>query len=156
MWPMAIDFAAEGLLDGAPDERARQARLELLRSLESEGFGLDELRRAATEGRLALLPVERVLAAEGPRYAQEEIAAETGLDHAFLAEARRAVGAPQVEAAERVLTEEDRELALSAVALLNAGLAPESFFPAHARGDPPSRRDSGRVAERAPARALSR
>jgi adenylate cyclase len=128
MWPMAIDFAAEGLLDGAPDERARQARLELLRSLESEGFGLDELRRAATEGRLALLPVERVLAAEGPRYAQEEIAAETGLDHAFLAEARRAVGAPQVEAAERVLTEEDRELALSAVALLNAGLAPESFF----------------------------
>lgn len=156
MWPMAIDFAAEGLLDGAPDERARQARLELLRSLESEGFGLDELRRAATEGRLALLPVERVLAAEGPRYTQEEIAAETGLDHAFLAEARRAVGAPQVEAAEPVLTEEDRELALSAVALLNAGLAPESFFPAHARGDPPSRRDSGRVAERAPARALSR
>jgi adenylate cyclase len=128
MWVMAIDFAAEGLLEGAPDERARQARLELLQTLESEGFGLEELRRAATEGRLALLPVERVLAAEGARYTEEEIAAETGLDHAFLAEARRAVGAPEVESGARVLTEEDRELALSAVALLNGGLAPESFF----------------------------
>ena len=125
---MAIDFAAEGLLEGAVDDRTRQARLELLQTLEGEGFTLEELRRATREGRLALLPVERVLAAEGARYTQEEIARETGLDHAFLAEARRAVGAPAVEPGERVLTEEDRELALSAVALLNGGLAPENFF----------------------------
>ena len=125
---MPIDFAAEGLLEGAADERARRARLELLRTLEAEGFGLEELRRATREGRLALLPVERVLAAEGARYTQEEIAAETGLDLAFLNEARRAVGAPAVEPGERALTEEDRELALNAAALLRNGLDRERFL----------------------------
>jgi len=34
---MAIDFVAEGLLEGAADEPAREARLELLRTLEGEG-----------------------------------------------------------------------------------------------------------------------
>ena len=128
MGSMAIDFEAEGLLEGAPDQRARDGRLELLRTLEREGFGLEELRRATLEGRLALLPVERVLAAEGARYTQEELAQETGLDMSFLDAARRAVGAPQIEPGERVLTEEDRELALSAQTLIAAGLAPESFL----------------------------
>ena len=63
MGSMAIDFEAEGLLEGAPDERARDGRLALLRTLEREGFGLEELRRATQEGRLALLPVEGVVAA---------------------------------------------------------------------------------------------
>ena len=76
MSAVAIDFASEGLLDGAGDERAREARLELLRTLEAEGFELDELRRATQEGRLALLPVERVLDGEGPRYTQEELVEE--------------------------------------------------------------------------------
>lgn len=125
---MAIDFAAEGLLDGAPDERARQARLELLRTLESEGFSVDELRRAAHEGRLALLPVERVLEAEGPRYTLEELARETGLGLEFMEEARRAVGAPAVEPDQRVLTEEDRELAFGAAALMSNGLDRERFL----------------------------
>ena len=125
---MAIDFAAEGMLEGAGDERARQARLELLRTLESEGFTLEELRRATRENRLALLPVERALAGEGQRYTQEEIAAEAGLDLPFLDEARKAVGAPAVEPGERVLTEEDRELALNAAALLRSGIDPERFL----------------------------
>ena len=78
---VAIDFEAEGLLDGASD---REARLELLQSLEQEGFGLEELREAAAQDRLALLPVERVLAGEGKLYTREELAEETGLDPEFL------------------------------------------------------------------------
>jgi adenylate cyclase len=101
---MPIDFAAEGLLDEAGDERSREARLELLRTLEAEGFGLEELRRAARDGRLTMLPVERVLAAEGARYTQRELAEETGLDLDFMDEARRAVGAPAVDPDEPVLT----------------------------------------------------
>ena len=101
---------AAGLLEGAADEHAR---LELLRMLEREGFGLEELRRATREDRLALLPVERVLASEGRRYTQRELAEETGLDLEFMAAARRAVGAPAVDPDARVLTEEDRELALN-------------------------------------------
>jgi adenylate cyclase len=125
---VAIDFEAQGLLDGVADGAAREARLELLCALEEEGFSLDELRQAAAEGRLALLPVERVLAAEEPRYTQDEVMEITGLDFEFLAEARRAIGAPAVDAHARVLTEEDLELAKNAAALLAAGLDREHFL----------------------------
>jgi adenylate cyclase len=128
MWPVAIDFEAEGLLDGLEDERAREARLELLRTLEREGFSLQDLRQATAEGRLALLPVERVLAAEEPRYTQLEIVEMTGLDSDFMAEARRAVGAPAIDPRERVLGQDDLELAQGAAALLAAGLDREQFL----------------------------
>jgi adenylate cyclase len=120
-----IDFQAEGLLDGASD---REARLELLRTLEQEGFALEELREAAEHDRLALLPVERVLAGEGRLFTPEEVAEETGLDPDFLDEAARALGVPVREPGERAITEEELELSRSAKALLDAGLAPESFL----------------------------
>src|SRR4051794_11307918 len=122
---VAIDFEAEGLLDGTDD---RDARIELLRTLESEGFGLEELREAAAHDRLALLPVERVLAGEGKLYTKEELCEETGLEPAFLDEAARALGVPVREPGERAITEEELELSHSAKALLDAGLAPEAFL----------------------------
>jgi adenylate cyclase len=125
---VAIDFEREGLLEGAGDDRARAARLELLRTLEAEGFELDELRRATHEGRLVLLPLERVLEAEGARYTREELAAETGLDLAFVDEARRALGAAAAAPGERVLTEADRELTQNAAVLLQNGLDRERFL----------------------------
>ncbi len=125
---MAIDFEAEGLLEGVDGERARAARLELLEMLVDEGFGLDELRAAAREDRLALLPVERVLEGEGQRYTQQEIADQTGLELDFLQEARRALGAPAVEPDVQALTEEDVELARNAAVLLDAGLPHEEFL----------------------------
>ena len=127
MWRVAIDFQAEGLLDGLTDERGRAARLELLDSLERDGFSLEELRQATAEGRLALLPVERVLADE-PRYTQTELAELTGLEVPFLADARRALGEPAIGPEDRLLTEEDRELARGAAALLAAGLEREQFL----------------------------
>ena len=122
---VAIDFEAEGLLDGASD---RDARLELLRTLEQEGFTVEELREAAAHDRLALLPMERVLAGEGKLYTQEELAEQTGLDTEFLNEAARALGVPVREPGERAITEEELELSHSAKALLDAGLSRESFL----------------------------
>jgi adenylate cyclase len=122
---VAIDFEAEGLLEGADD---RDARLELLRTLEQEGFSLEELREAAAHDRLALLPMERVLAGEGKLFTREELAEETGLDQDFLDQAARALGVPVREPAERAITEEELELSRSAKALLDAGLSPESFL----------------------------
>jgi adenylate cyclase len=122
---VAIDFESEGLLDGAED---REARLELLRTLESEGFTLDELREAAAHDRLALLPVERVLAGDGELYTKEELAEKTGLDPDFLNEAARALGVPVREPGERAITEEEMELSRSAKALLDAGLPEEAFL----------------------------
>src|SRR4051795_10417772 len=59
-----MDWEAEGLLDGLEGEPARAARRALLDELHEEGVPLDDLRRAVAEDRLALLPVERVLAYE--------------------------------------------------------------------------------------------
>jgi adenylate cyclase len=122
---VAIDFESEGLLDGADD---REARLELLRTLESEGFTLEELRDAAAHDRLALLPVERLLAGDGKLHTREEVAEETGLDQEFLNEAARALGVPVREPGERAITDEELELSRSAKALLDAGLPEESFL----------------------------
>jgi adenylate cyclase len=120
-----IDFEAEGLLDGADDP---EARLELLRTLESEGFTLEELREAASHNRLALLPVERVLAGDGKLYTREELVEETGLDPDFLDEAARALGVPIHEPGERAITEEEMELSRSAKVLLDAGFPPDAFL----------------------------
>jgi adenylate cyclase len=124
---VAIDFEAEGLLDGLEDERARAARLDLLRSLADAGFSLDDLRLATAEGRLAMLPVERVLAEE-PRYTQRDLSEIAGVELDFLVEARRALGAPAIGPDERVLTDDDLELAQGAAALLKAGLNREQFL----------------------------
>jgi adenylate cyclase len=120
-----IDFQAEGLLDGAEN---REARLELLRTLEREGFTLEELREAAKQDRLALLPVERVLAGDGKLYTRREVVEETGLSDAFLDDAARALGVPIREPDERAITEEEMELSRSAKVLLDAGLPEEAFL----------------------------
>jgi adenylate cyclase len=125
---MAIDFEAEGLLDDAGDERAREARLELLRTLEEAGCSLEQMREAAQQGRLALLPVEMVLAGEGTRRTQREVAKETGLEFDFLSEARRALGLPALDPDDPVVTDDELELARSAATLLDAGLDREGFL----------------------------
>lgn len=122
---VAIDYEAEGLLEGAED---REARLELLRALENEGFTLEELREAAAHDRLALLPVERLLAGDGKLYTKEELYEETGLDPEFLDQAARALGVPVREPGERAITDEELELSRSAKALLDAGLPQEAFL----------------------------
>jgi adenylate cyclase len=125
---VSIDFEAEGLLVGAGDERAREARRELLRTLEQAGCSLEQMREAAEQGRLALLPMEMVLAGEGPRVRQADVAEETGLDLDYLAQARRALGLPAVDPDEPVITEEEVELARSARTLLDAGIGGDAFL----------------------------
>jgi adenylate cyclase len=125
---VATDFEAEGLLEGAGDERAREARRELLQTLEEAGCTLEQLREATRQGRLALLPMELVLAGEGPRMRQLDLAEETGLDLEFLAEARRALGLPAVDPDDPAITDEEVELARSAATLLDAGIDREGFL----------------------------
>src|SRR5688572_31908385 len=66
------DFAAEGLLDGLEGD-ARAARERLLQRLHADGVGIGDLRRAAEEDRLVLVPVERALRGEA-KYTGEEVA----------------------------------------------------------------------------------
>jgi len=122
-----IDFAAEGLLDGLEGE-ACEARLALLRRLGGEGVPLEEMREAAAAGRLALLPVERALAGDGPRYSPREIAELVGGDLALLQRFSAALGVPYPDPDERILTEAEVEASRRIIAFLDAGLPEEGLL----------------------------
>jgi adenylate cyclase len=118
---MAIDFEAEGLLDGL-DGEAREARLALLGELEDEGAELEEMREAIAEDRLALLPVERFLEGTGERLTLAEVAAESGVDAGFLERLRAAQGLAPSDPDSPDGSAEDVDAAKRMRALLEAGL----------------------------------
>jgi adenylate cyclase len=122
-----IDFAAEGLLDDLEGE-AREARLALLERLHAEGVPLRELREAVAAGRMTLLPVERRLAGDGPRYSAREVAERSGLDLDVLRRFRAALGIPYADPDEPIGTEADLEAAMRTKAILDAGFPPEQVL----------------------------
>src|SRR5205823_1260977 len=122
---MAVDWEAEGLLEGLETEEERQARLELLEELSSDGFSLEEIREANEQGRLPLLPVERALQGEAPSYTFAEVAERSGLDESFLDAVWRALGVARPEPDDRTLTEADVDNAGTLKRFLDAGVKPE-------------------------------
>jgi adenylate cyclase len=122
-----IDFDAEGLLDGLEGE-ARAARLDLLERLAGEGVPLEELREAVAAGRLTLLPVERNIAGDGPRYTPREVAELSGADLGLLQRASAALGLPYPDPDERTLSAADLEAARRVKAFLNAGLPEDGII----------------------------
>jgi adenylate cyclase len=122
-----IDYAGEGLLDGLEDT-SRAARLALLEQLTGEGVTLDELRAAAIAGHLTLLPVERVIAGDGPRYSAREVADISGLDLDLLRRFRAALSVPYGDPDEKVGTEADLEAAVRMRRVLDAGFPPEELL----------------------------
>jgi adenylate cyclase len=119
-----MDWEAQGLLDGLDDERARAARSALLDELYEAGVPLEELRRAAAEDRLALLPVERMLTSEA-RYTAREISERTGLDLEFFQAHRRALGLATPGPDERVFGDADLEAARLGCRYRDAGFPDE-------------------------------
>jgi adenylate cyclase len=123
--PDEPDFAAEGLLKGLRG-REREARLDLLRQLHKAGVPLEELRKAAEENRLALLPVELVLAREG-KYSAREVAEKTGQDVEAMRRQRQALGLPMVTDLDaKAFTEDDLRAARRATAFAKAGFPEEA------------------------------
>ena len=122
---VAIDFEAEGLLEGVEGDDARQGRLDLLRQLADDGVPLEELKAAVEENRLVFLPVDRVLSGEGKRYTREEIAEESGLDVELLIRVWRALGQAEVPAGEPAFSEEDLRSAQGVKRFLDAGIPEE-------------------------------
>jgi adenylate cyclase len=125
--PMTTDFQAEGLLDGLEGD-AREARRRLLEELEAGGVGLDELRQAVQEGRLALIPLERELAPPGPRYTFQEMAERAELEPDFLAHLTRALGLPMPEEGEALFTEADVDAARTVTGFRAAGIPDDALL----------------------------
>jgi adenylate cyclase len=122
-----IDFEAEGLLDDL-DGKAMEGRLALLERLASEGVTLEELREAVAAGRLVLLPVERALAGDGPRYTPNEIAEVSGVPLELLQRYTAASGIPYPEPDDPSLTDADLEAAKRIAAFRQAGLPDEGMM----------------------------
>ncbi|HWB69389.1 MAG TPA: adenylate cyclase regulatory domain-containing protein, partial [Solirubrobacterales bacterium] len=122
-----IDFEAEGLLDGVEDGD-REARRALLEELAADGATLEELRDAVNAGRLTLLPVERALAGDGPRYSAREIAEIVGIDLELLRRFSAALGIPYTDPDEPRGTEADLEAARRIKAFRDAGLPEDGML----------------------------
>lgn len=121
------DFESAGLLDGVEPQH-REARLALLAQLEGEGVGLEQLREAAANGRLALIPVERAIAGDGPRYTARQIAAASGLELELLRRFRSALGVPFADPDEPLGNEADLEAARRTREILDAGFPEEDLL----------------------------
>jgi adenylate cyclase len=122
-----IDFEAEGLLEGVAGD-AREARRQLLERLAEEGVPLGELRDAVAAGRLTLLPVERSLAGDGPRFTLREVAEQAGVEMGLVQRFTAALGLPAPDPEERRATEADVEAARRIQAFLDAGLPEEGML----------------------------
>ncbi len=120
------DFAAEGLLRGLRGKK-RAARLELLQHLHRQGVTLEELRRAIAENRLAILPVERVLASEG-KYTIAEVAERSDIDIDVYITQRRAAGLPIPAPDEKAFSNDDVEAGRRLRQALDAGLPVASLL----------------------------
>lgn len=124
---MAIDFEAEGLLDGV-DGEAREARLKLLEALDADGAKIEAIRQAIAENRLALLPVERALSPSDRRYTFEDLVEESGLEPEFLAGLIRSLGLPLPLDGAATYQQHDLEAAQSVAGFREAGIPDEGIF----------------------------
>jgi adenylate cyclase len=121
-----MDFAAEGLLDGLDDERARAERVALLEELVADGVELEELKAAVAEDRLVLLRVERSLGTA--RYTPREVSELTGIDVETGLRYRQVLGLPRPGPDERVLTDLDVEALRGLQRFEAAGLPEEGLM----------------------------
>lgn len=121
-----MDFAAEGLLDGLDDERARAERVALIEELLAEGVPLEEIRQAAAEERLVFLRVERVFGTE--RYTPREVADLVGISVEEGLRFRQALGLSRPAPDERVLTDGDVAALRRLREFQAAGLPEEGLF----------------------------
>jgi adenylate cyclase len=119
-------FEAAGLLDGL-DDGARGARVRLLQDLASDGVSIEEMQTALAEGRLALLPVERILAGE-PRLTPREVADAAGIPVEFFIAMRQAVGIARPDPDERVCDAQDVSSAQAFAHMRGAGFPVESLL----------------------------
>jgi adenylate cyclase len=114
------------MLDGL-SEPERRARIQLLEDLSRQGATLEELRGAATENRLALLPAELALGGRG-EYTLDDVAQRAGVDEHLLRAYATALGLTLPAADLPEAGEEDVEAARVLARVVQAGLPPDGLL----------------------------
>jgi adenylate cyclase len=120
-----IDWEAEGLLRDVEGED-REQRIALLEDLASADVPLDELRRAVAEERLAMLPVERVLAGDD-LYSCDDLAERAGVDRDTLRADLVNLGFAVPDGDDKVFDDDDLAVACAIAAFRAAGLDGDGF-----------------------------
>jgi adenylate cyclase len=121
-----IDYAAEGLFDEVETDAldARRRLLDYL--LDDEHVPLEEVKLAAQEKRLMLLPVERALGGE-PIYAAAEVAKLADFDLQLFLDLRRALGLAEPALDQKAFSEYDVKVMRSVRANLAMGMSLEGI-----------------------------
>lgn len=121
-----IDYEAEGLFDGV-DVDALDARRRLLDYLlDEEGVPLDEVKLAAQEKRLMLLPVERTLGGE-PVYDAADVARLADIDLDLFLDLRRALGLAEPALDQKIFSEYDVKVMRAVRANMAMGMSLEGI-----------------------------
>ena len=105
--PTPADYQAAGLYD--PDDTSVTGRLDLLRWLSQEGFGIDESQRSNKAGALTATPSDRWLLG-GPKISRSEAIARSGLDEGTFEACTVALGLRPVHGADGVVVFTDELL----------------------------------------------
>jgi adenylate cyclase len=122
-----IDYEAEGLLADVTTPEERESRVALLDELVAEGVGIDRLRQAIAEHRLATLPFELLFLRDCDRTLREVIDG-VGLSHDYVRRHFLALGLPMPELDDVSLNEAD-ELAWRMTKLfLDSGFSEEAVL----------------------------
>jgi adenylate cyclase len=122
--PGVPEFEAAGLLAGLDDD-ARGERVELLNALTLDGFSIEELQDAGRVGRLALLPVDRLLAGDEATYTSADLAEQTGMPLDVLERLWRALGMAHTEPTDVAFGQPDLDAARTVAQFHAAGLGEE-------------------------------
>ena len=102
------------------------AHARIVARLRARGHGLDEIRKAAEEGRLAYGFVEDLFPSPAQRHSIEEVSKQTGLEPALIRRIWTTIGLPQREAAE--FSNEDVQALHYVASVLDAGFPLVAFL----------------------------
>ena len=120
-----MDWERAGLLGGLGGTE-REARRELLEYLHTNGCTVDDLREASEAGRLALLPLERLLR-QGRKWSLDDCEHETGLSAEHLLRNHMVIGLPRPAPGDPVYGDDQLENLRVLAGLMEAGLSEEDL-----------------------------
>src|SRR3954452_3577099 len=115
-----MDWEAEGLLEGLSGKE-RDARVALLELLISEGFGLEDIKRAHGEGELLFLLTSRAIDVR-TEYTWDQLLERVNLPAELVERLIRAQGLARAEGDEVVYGDADVEMLRATAQFFEAGV----------------------------------